>query len=319
VNDKPCARVWEVEAARTGQLIGPRLHAMHEHLEHGCRDCEREARYFSNLTDALEEPDLPDDEIALRRLRQATLERAHRLRSADDARSPWRARISGVCLGLAVIWEFMRIASPGALLVTVTPRATSDTWHQYRERDVEHVVLSEGVFSLAVQRKGSDSRVLVAIPEGEIEDLGTTFSVTVHAGQTTRIAVSEGTVLVRRHGWPELRLGSGSTWEPASSLTVSRPAATTPKLDSLIVEPPVLLPASKPTHRPHTKARVRDDAHATLELPAEDEAYLQLVLFLRQGRNGDAKLSATSYLRDFPSGFRRADVERILHAVSSHE
>ncbi|HYP99268.1 MAG TPA: hypothetical protein VER96_11420 [Polyangiaceae bacterium] len=46
---------------------------------------------------------------------------------------------------------------------------------------------------------------------------------------------------------------------------------------------------------------------------AEDDAYLQIVVLLRSGREREARAKAAQYLVRFPSGFRRPEVEKIAH------
>jgi len=44
---------------------------------------------------------------------------------------------------------------------------------------------------------------------------------------------------------------------------------------------------------------------------AEDDAYLQIVELLRQGREREARAKAAQYMRNFPHGFRRLEVAKI--------
>jgi hypothetical protein len=43
----------------------------------------------------------------------------------------------------------------------------------------------------------------------------------------------------------------------------------------------------------------------------EDIAYLQVIALMRDGRREEARLAAKNYLRRFPNGFRRVEVEAI--------
>ena len=43
----------------------------------------------------------------------------------------------------------------------------------------------------------------------------------------------------------------------------------------------------------------------------EDLAYLRVIALVREGRREEARLAAKDYLRRFPQGFRRVEVERI--------
>jgi hypothetical protein len=44
---------------------------------------------------------------------------------------------------------------------------------------------------------------------------------------------------------------------------------------------------------------------------AEDEAYLHIVALLREGRSAEARLAAFAYLRAYPAGFRRIEVNQV--------
>ena len=46
-------------------------------------------------------------------------------------------------------------------------------------------------------------------------------------------------------------------------------------------------------------------------MPEEDLVYLRVLALLRDGRKGEAHLLAEDYLRRFPNGFRRPEIERI--------
>jgi len=50
---------------------------------------------------------------------------------------------------------------------------------------------------------------------------------------------------------------------------------------------------------------------ASAQNPAEDEIYLRIVALLREHREDEARIAALEYLRRFPGGFRRAEVEQL--------
>jgi hypothetical protein len=344
MSTKHCPRRWEVEAAHTGRLSGANLRAVREHLASHCQECGDEAHYLTSLERQLRKPAPPDDEVALRRLRRSTLERAQELiyrRAGGRSRRLRLAAISGgVCATLTALAFWFHAAPQRPSVVVVTAQVQPATWSQHRERDIEHVDLGEGVFSLVVRRGPSDPRVVVRIPEGEIEDLGTVFSVTVRGGKTARIAVSQGAVLLRRRGLPELRLLAGSRWEPApntrrglaleaasaiAEAPGSQPSAangSAPELPTALPSPVLRIGAKPAPKQPRVLPRTAAahlSASATQlspvqELPAEDEAYLQLIRLVRQQRGLEAERAASAYLQQFPNGFRRPDVERIRDA-----
>jgi hypothetical protein len=348
---KHCPRLWEIEAAHSGRLSGASLHSAREHLATHCQECGDEARYLASLERRLRQLAPPDDEVALRRLRRSTLERAQALsygRVGARARGVgWAALGLGACAALAGLVFWLRAPTRRASVVVVTAQADRAKWSQHRERDIEQVDLGEGVFSLVVRRHADDPRVVVRIPEGEIEDLGTVFSVTVRGGKTTRIAVSQGAVVLRRRGLPELRLLSGSRWEPAPNaghnlgpeLATSVAAQTSLPPLAAGDSAPVLVDAAPArsamtaalriplaSRPPEARVGLRSRAprlriakpglDPVPELPAEDETYLELIRLVRQQRGPEAQRMAAEYLQHFPGGFRRTDVERIRDAYA---
>ncbi|HEY6880694.1 MAG TPA: hypothetical protein VI299_21875, partial [Polyangiales bacterium] len=162
-------------------------------------------------------------------------------------------------------------------------------------------------------------RLVVRVPDGEIEDLGTVFSVTVEDGQTREIIVREGRVLFRRHGAPTLQLVAGTSWrDTGKPPEIEVPPPPEPKL-----EPPLVPPAPAPVAKLKKARRASvpaveppaEEAHGEGDAgSAEDAAYLHILALLREGRRDEARLAAFSYLSAFPNGFRAIEVARIAGA-----
>ncbi len=142
------------------------------------------------------------------------------------------------------------------------------------EADVERFELTEGTLGLRVQRPAKGRRVLVTVPDGEIEDVGTAFDVEVSGRRTERVSVHEGRVIVRLTDRPPATVVAGNAWR-----------RTTPKTSA--------------SAKPNTNS------------DREDVAYLEVLRLMRDGREGDARVAAGRYLDDFPAGFRRAEMERV--------
>jgi hypothetical protein len=81
---------------------------------------------------------------------------------------------------------------------------------------------------------------------------------------------------------------------------------------------PVLSPQTRRTEPPRAeKPKVNGSSgDPTGTLPAEDESYLRIVALLREHRPEEARMAAMEYLRRFPDGFRRAEVERLRRVPS---
>jgi len=320
-----------VEAARVGQLSPLQAAQLREHLVSGCAQCKLEKRYFDWLGKALLQGEPPRDEVALRRLRQATLQRAHdEVYRESTVRWPRRWLAGGALVALVVttaVWQGF-----GRTPEIVVTRLTAAAPVQRRcERDREVVVLGDGVYELSVRRGIFDRHVVVQVPEGEIEDLGTVFGVSVQQGKTARVAVSQGAVVLHMRGAPEVRLEAGSAWEPQPQLeleTLPLPEHAEPVVEGSLPSTPArgsAGPRSEHSEGPLRRARHAQHAQKTVNAPAtqhvaaassvdvagEDATYLRVLELLQQRRAADAKRLAELYLERFPRGFRRPEIERI--------
>lgn len=154
------------------------------------------------------------------------------------------------------------------------------------EAAVDRFELADGTLRLRVQRPPGGRRVLVVVPDGEIEDVGTAFEVLVAARHTRRVSVHEGRVIVRLARRSPVTVEAGRVWERAPAKASASASVT---------------PSATPS------ASVADAER-------EDAAYLDVLRAMREGRDGDARAAASRYLHDFPAGFRRAEMERVANA-----
>ena len=323
-----CARTWEIEAARDGRLSDPAKATLDRHLEQ-CAVCRKEMDYFEGLSRGLRAVEVPDvDDIALRRLRQSVLQRfdaelAGRNIPQAQAVRPRRAPFLMASLALAAAlvtlllgigWRKADVTPSPALVATTTVDATGEgdaRWTKRTEGETERVDLSDGTLRLRVSKAPNGRKVIVRVPDGEIEDLGTVFYVVVGDGVTRRVGVDEGRVTIRLTNAAPITLASGQTWEraePSASLPIA-PARVV--LPSPSLKPPVLPASAHPT-RPATHPQ---EVSSALAVPAhgdeEDAAYLRAVGLVREGRENEARAAAREYLRRFPDGFRREEIGRI--------
>lgn len=326
-----CPRLWEVEAARDARLDATALAACQRHMLR-CAQCARERDLLDALARGLRAGTAVQDEVALRRMRQATLERAaamltHLLRVEGSLGPRSVLLAAGAALAVALAVAAFRLghgAPQHRALVVMTPIAGTK-WSRHHAQNLERIDLDDGALSVAVRRSPRDPRVVVRVPEGEIEDLGTVFKVTVRAGRTAEISVSQGVVVFRRPGKVDLRLSAGTLWTPSEETRAAIEAPTaTPR--SVVTTNPVV-PSTQPLRavraQPRTLLKPALDVPATANLTAapqdaaaEDGAYLQILALLREGRRDEARLDALAYLRKFPTGFRRIEVERIADGAA---
>jgi ferric-dicitrate binding protein FerR (iron transport regulator) len=184
--------------------------------------------------------------------------------------------------------------------------------------------------------------LLVVLPDGELEDIGTTFSVSADSGHTTRVTVQEGSVVLRLHGEPPLALGAGDSWSPlpapaaapivpatpppvlvlrdprpAPSATSATPvpslATPVPSLATPVPDPAAdfreAMSAFNSGDNPHAAARFAAFlARHPRDPRAEDAAYLRILALQRGGSAPAAQQAARDYLTRYPRGFRHAEV-----------
>jgi len=254
------------------------------------------------------------------------------LGSAAPRRSAhWAAALAllpAAALGYALL---TRHSSPELPKSSVEVRAKAGArWVVRNSAALEEVELREGEASFEVHPH-ADRRVLVRLPDGELEDLGTTFEVAVHDQHTSHIAVTEGRVAVRLSNRPEFALSAGEHWERAPIVSAPPPppaAAPRPSESATIARSSEAHRTSTSTHRAPVKAQFAAPASATVTAPsataevdstrAEDSAYLAVVSLLRKGRYSEARAQAKAYLLRFPSGFRRVEMLNVATSTDGN-
>jgi hypothetical protein len=357
-----CPRLFEAEALRDGRLVGDELLAFERHVN-VCHDCSREVEALQALGNALRGPALgPADADQLHVRRERT-----RLLAAFDAAlvPPERARSArGFLLGFAAVaalsvalFVYFRARSVApelqATRAVVVHADSNASWSRRSEGAVEKILLERGALSIRVDPALSleHKRLLVVLPDGELEDIGTIFTVSADAGRTTRVSVQNGSVVLRLHGQPPLALGAGDTWTPTpraaastcascepapiaapAPSTSSPPARRVPPASSALPQaaaspsPSVsVLPEPDSSHDFRAAMSALDGgdngaaaarfaaflaAHPR-DARAEDAAYLRVIALQRASDTSAMKDAAVQYLRRYPKGFRRAEVEAL--------
>jgi hypothetical protein len=345
-----CPRLFEAEALRDGRLTGAELARFKAHLG-SCAFCAREAQALDTLAESLRssiEPPLTD-ELHLRRERlrllaafNATLVRTRRVERARAWQRPLATMFvfaalsaAGLLFGLTlsrVDSVGTKVAPPEPVLVQADRNAK---WSRRLENQLERVTLESGVLSIRVSHSAPARRLLVILPDGELEDIGTTFSVSADAGHTTRVTVQDGSVVLRLHGKPPLALGAGDSWTPAPAPAAAPSASSVPpaaaprrlELAPSSAPTPVRRAEPEPESDPSAEFRAAisalnggDSSRAAAlfsafvathprDSRAEDAAYLRVLALQRAGSSSDMKRAAAEYLSRYPRGFRRAEVE----------
>lgn len=219
-----------------------------------CTACAREVRALEALAEPLRaEPDERVDELHVRRERMRLLAAFDRAqvaspRHAADRRRPlWSLAVVLVLVtGAFLFWIARRAGTPtDASNPVVRPDGVA-VWSERTDGDLHRVLLDRGTLWIHVDHaSGRAHRVLVALPDGELEDTGTTFTVSAEDGHTTRVTVLDGSVMLRVHGKPPVSLGAGEMWAPSVLPPVSGCASAVPSI-SPAVEPPRLRPMRTP-------------------------------------------------------------------------
>ena len=340
---------------RDGRLGGPELASFGRHMT-TCRACAHEAKALDELASAVSaggRADAPADELRVARERTRLLADFDRALVASGRRQRsrwllWSSAVVAVACGLFVAAHRLplpRVAVGAGAVITPEIEAI---WSKQVEGDAEKIVLTRGTLAIHVDHAASrGGRLVVVLPDGELEDIGTTFTVRAADGQTKQVAVQEGSVLVRIRGSAPVVLNAGETWTAGDTRTSAAAATTRPAP----LEPPADAPKTKgqprhegedraPPRRPEAplepdepaqskefRAAVRllergdgCDAAAGFaryvtsypdDRRAEDAAYLRVIALQRCGADDDLKRAATDYLARYPSAFRRAEVERL--------
>jgi hypothetical protein len=306
-----CPRSWEVEAARDGRLVGEGRQRLVRHLAQ-CARCAGESRSLDAVSAALRSlPDFRGNEVSLRRLKQRILRRVDAELIGRAASSQGHRGRTAAALALAAtlltfgVYRAARSPEPLDPRVDVV-EAPGASWTTRIDREAERVDLRCGTLRFKVRRPSGSKRFVVRVPDGEIEDLGTTFTVTVALDRTRRVVVDEGQVTLRLADGRRVDLAAGQSWEPGASSTPAPPAAdaTNPPVAPVESASPMEnLRRVAPPPRPMAQAVPTAGVAAE-----EDAAYLNVLRLLRAGRTAEARAAARDYLRAFPNGFRRPEV-----------
>ena len=344
-----CPRLFEAEALRDGRLTGADVARFQAHLGI-CAVCAHEVQAMQALADALRSPESSRgaDELHVRRERtrllaafDASLVPAQRVRGPRWVAAA-AALVALATLGLA-FWRARPLTPAVAALEPVSVRADgSAKWTRQTAARRETLVLESGTLSIHVDHALPHRNLLVVLPDGELEDIGTTFSVSAEAGQTTRVAVQDGSVVLHLRELPALTLRAGDAWSRAATPVaappppVAAPLANLPATPSAHgVKPPFPAPpassiaASASASATDAAADFRaamsalnagDNGHASAlfaaflaqhprDARAEDAAYLRVLALQRTGNAASTKQAATDYLSRYPHGFRHAEIE----------
>jgi TolA-binding protein len=214
-----CPRLFQAEAMRDGRLAGAELSSFERHLT-VCLACSTEVRALDTLAEAVRRAgprNAEANELHVRRERTRLLGAFDRnlITPARGRSAPWVLWPSLVAALVAVFLFFRRGDAPlpperaSVATVRADPAAV---WSENREGNVDRIRLERGALFIRVERASERVRVVVVLPDGELEDIGTTFTVSAEDGRTTRVAVQDGSVVLRLRNRRAVVIGPGETW-----------------------------------------------------------------------------------------------------------
>lgn len=355
MNPSTCPRIFEVEALRDGRLTGDECKSFERHLAR-CKACADEARALEALGRALlqSSPPMPD-QLHVRRERVRLLAAFDQTLVASRKEPALRRPLLSLgltlaallCATLLLLWRAPGTPeAPATAPANVVVQAQRDArWSRQVRGERELIVLERGKLRIRVNPKASERSLLVMLPDGQLEDIGTTFSVSVAGGRTTNVEVEEGRVRLSLRGRAPVSIGAGETWQRPETQAPATPHASrgapTPPPSAVSVgpSPPPPATATRAASRPPSLAAESDASadfrsamaalnagqhqQAARELArfsvrhardarAQDAAYLRVIALERAGDKAAMRAAALDYLRRYPDGFRRAEVEMLV-------
>jgi len=117
-------------------------------------------------------------------------------------------------VSLLGLWRLRPATLPATAPIAVVQADTAAVWSDRTEGNRERIVLERGALWIHVDHSSGQGPLVVELPDGDLEDIGTTFAVSAEGGHTTRVAVQEGRVVLRLRGRSPLIVGPGDTWVP---------------------------------------------------------------------------------------------------------
>ncbi len=346
-----CDRLWEVDAHREGRLGVADAESFERHRA-ACAACDARHRADERLrTLGRALPVQAFDELDGKR-RRARLLRDAAVGGGTRGRIPVVAAAVACAAAVLIAVFAMATRSPapaslalapiGGAFSSATPApftasvhaSSSAVWTQRRDALTETIALDTGTIVVAVRAQRPDERLLVALPDGEIEVRGTVFEVTVNAGKTLAVDVREGLVALRLRGAGEALLSAGEAWPPrvvASSTASPRapspaaPSSPTAVASTASSSAPALTPSEYDEAMRLYRAGRYDDASRAFHMfaashpgapEAEDAAFLEASALAFAGRTDAAALVAERFLERYPRSFHAKDAAVLVARVA---
>jgi hypothetical protein len=345
-----CNQAWQAEAIEDGRVSGHQRASFERHAA-GCVACQSEIAALERLRLAARQVASEKEDISAlerRRLRQTILRRANGIVSRPVHVFWPRAAALAVAIVLIAGLGWLRFARPSWRLPAnssalaavptfqISPSAEG-RWH-LEERPAElWLWLEQGTFAVHVDPLRPGQRFIARLPDGELEVKGTRFVVETEPIQTRRVAVTDGRVALRIHGYDDVLLGPGDAWSPRSSVVPEpAPVEETPSPQT----EGAMSPPTKERNPARTASSIgrlsagdefseaiaaftRGDLqqaderlaafeqHHPTDARAEDASFMRVMACSRRGDTAAARARAIEYLSRYPNGLRRREAERL--------
>lgn len=327
-----CPRLWEVEAVRDERLRGADRAAWERHAAQ-CAECTAEARALAKLSSILQTTEAPaQDDLAVRRARQRLLAKAD---EAATKRRPVLIRrgiFTGAALAavalLAIFGPRWFARDAGAHMtahIDIAPKPGA-SWSQRSEDHTDVIDLRAGALAISVHDRPENQHVIVKLPDGELEDIGTVFDVNVENERTTEVLVKEGKVELRLRDMSPVVLSAGDVWRarpiapsldvssaPSSIAEMPGSEADPKKADAAPGDAPTAAGSASATAAPSSapgSASASPSASASAAVAAVDPATIQFrraMAALRAGAYAEAAEAFRAFRANYPQDPRAED------------
>lgn len=312
-----------------------------------CAECAAEQSALAGwLALAQDLPQPTPNSARVEEIRAAVLAAGAERPPLRSGRWRWAAGIGGLALIGALLQQLLAVEprplpAPPVLRAQVQSARGSRYVHTPAQgQRPETVRFEEGQLELKLDPLPTNTPLLIATADAELEVLASRCLVVAEQGRLIRIEVLAGMVELRRPGETAMHLGEGASWErpapparaeglpteppipstPPTSIPPKAPGPRTPAKVGPTVVAPTPVPADERAFATGWAAlQARDYAGAIqalerveLETPGsalvEDASYGVGVALARQGRVGEAQRHLEQFLVRFPNSERADEV-----------
>lgn len=209
-----CTRIWQAEAREDGRLEPSDLASFERHAA-TCTDCSHEIEALRKLIRQMSSlPEPSTTELERRRTRSELLRKANeQLTTPKSAPKQRRSFATASVFAMAIVCSaifFLRNRDESPPTFDVKEFGPTN-WSVVTNESTSRVSLQSGMAAFQVDHVQNGARFVVQMPDGTIEVRGTYFVVDVQEGQTRKVEVLEGAILLRLPKFEGL-LRAGERW-----------------------------------------------------------------------------------------------------------